>query len=173
MAKALGIQLQKIEPYRDAVGTGEAIFPGQAGDPFVEEPPRVIDALRGFPPSRTQFTEYFLSLFPFISWIGHYNLQWLIGDLVAGKLSWCRTRACGKAAHKTTQVSPSEPWLFLRAWPMLSWPTLKFNLDYTPHLWASSFSKSHIQDPTPGAGCHETQADTSAAGFLPHQRISP
>ncbi len=29
-------------------------------------------------------TDYFDSLFPFRKWIGSYNTQWLIGDLIAG-----------------------------------------------------------------------------------------
>ena len=37
---------------------------------------------------RTDFprhiTEYFLSLFPIITWIRRYNLTWLLGDAIAG-----------------------------------------------------------------------------------------
>ena len=52
---------------------------------FVEEPPEVLDYLNNLIPSGNQLYNYVVSLFPFLAWIGHYNLQWLIGDLVAGK----------------------------------------------------------------------------------------
>lgn len=83
-ARVLGIKLQDAEPYREEVTFSEPILSGHGGDAFVEEPPRVIDFLAGLRPSRSQVFEYISSLFPFLAWIGHYNLQWLLGDLVAG-----------------------------------------------------------------------------------------
>ena len=85
VARLLGIKLQDDEPYQDEVTRGESIL-SEHDETFVEEPPRVIDALAKLRPTKQQAGEYLLSLFPFLSWIGHYNLQWLIGDLVAGEL---------------------------------------------------------------------------------------
>ncbi|KAK3942131.1 sulfate permease [Diplogelasinospora grovesii] len=83
LAKALGIKLQNKEPY-DEVTRGESIFSIQTAETFVEEPPRTIDCFLEFTPTWRQLGAYLLSLFPFLSWIGHYNLTWFLGDLVAG-----------------------------------------------------------------------------------------
>ncbi|KAK3394479.1 sulfate transporter family-domain-containing protein [Podospora didyma] len=84
LAKSLGIKLQKREPYEDDVTRGESVLSRQSGDTFVEELPSTADYLAGLVPSGSQIQDYLISLFPFLSWIGYYNLQWLIGDLVAG-----------------------------------------------------------------------------------------
>ncbi|KAK3341151.1 sulfate transporter family-domain-containing protein [Lasiosphaeria hispida] len=84
LAKALGIKLLDEEPYQDEVSRGESILSSESGNTFVEQAPRVTEYFLGLHPSRRQATDYLLSLFPFLSWIGHYNLQWLLGDLVAG-----------------------------------------------------------------------------------------
>ena len=84
-AKALGIKLQDKDPY-DEVTRGESIISNHTTGTFVEEPPRTVEFLQELFPSRKQWADYAISLFPFLSWIGHYNLQWLIGDLVAGKM---------------------------------------------------------------------------------------
>ncbi|KAK3986688.1 sulfate transporter family-domain-containing protein [Cladorrhinum sp. PSN332] len=83
-AKALGIKLQPKDPY-DAYPQLEV--PGasiSSADTFIEEPPHVGEFFLGFIPTGSQVYKYLLSLFPFLSWVGYYNLQWLIGDLVAG-----------------------------------------------------------------------------------------
>ncbi|EAA36099.1 sulfate permease [Neurospora crassa] len=82
-AKALGIKLQDKDPY-DEVTRGESIVSNHTTSTFVEEPPHTVEFLREVIPSGRQLGDYALSLFPFTSWIGHYNLQWLLGDLVAG-----------------------------------------------------------------------------------------
>lgn len=84
-AKALGIKLQDKDPY-DEVTRGESIISNHTTSSFVEEPPHTSEFLRELVPSGKQLGDYAISLFPFTSWIGHYNLQWLVGDLVAGKL---------------------------------------------------------------------------------------
>lgn len=86
-AKALGIKLQPEEPYESLERPGASVISGHSGHTFVEEPPQIIDYLNGLIPTGDEIVKYLLSLFPFLSWIGHYNLQWLIGDLVAGKCS--------------------------------------------------------------------------------------
>lgn len=87
LAKALGIKLQKPEPYPDGVTRGESVLSVQTTDTFVEEPPTTAEFLRETIPDGQQVRDYIWSLFPFLHWIGFYNVQWLLGDLVAGKSS--------------------------------------------------------------------------------------
>ena len=85
LAKVLGIQLQ----YRDELGQdltrGESVFSVESADSFVEEEPRTIDWLRDTVPDGHDLLRYGRNLFPFTHWIGRYNVQWLVGDLVAGR----------------------------------------------------------------------------------------
>ncbi|GAP85966.1 putative sulfate permease [Rosellinia necatrix] len=82
LAKVLGIKLDKPETER--VTRGESVFSIQTADSFFEEQPTVKEALNSIIPTRRGILNYISSLFPFLSWIGFYNLQWFIGDLVAG-----------------------------------------------------------------------------------------
>jgi len=85
LAKVLGIKVQKSEPYQDELTRGESVFSVATTETFVEEPPTTAEFLRELIPSGKQVLDYIWSLFPFLHWIGYYNVQWLIGDLVAGK----------------------------------------------------------------------------------------
>ncbi|KAJ5520991.1 sulfate anion transporter [Penicillium fimorum] len=49
-----------------------------------ESDPTVLEWLSEGFPSKQQFGHYFVRLLPFLQWIRHYNLQWFLGDLVAG-----------------------------------------------------------------------------------------
>ncbi|OQE44984.1 hypothetical protein PENCOP_c002G05112 [Penicillium coprophilum] len=51
---------------------------------YYEHEPTVGDWFRGHTPTTPQIRRYIWGLFPFLHWIGYYNVQWLIGDLVAG-----------------------------------------------------------------------------------------
>lgn len=51
---------------------------------YYEHEPTVQQWLRSSLPSKQFLKNYPRSLFPFLTWIGNYNLQWLSGDLVAG-----------------------------------------------------------------------------------------
>ncbi|KIH86674.1 solute carrier family 26 (sodium-independent sulfate anion transporter), member 11 [Sporothrix brasiliensis 5110] len=82
LAKGFGIRVERPIAYRDEVTRGESVF--SSDDSWVEEPPHTIDSLKSLAPTRKETTDYFISLFPFLQWITRYNLQWLIGDLVAG-----------------------------------------------------------------------------------------
>ncbi|KAI3329439.1 sulfate permease [Xylariaceae sp. AK1471] len=82
LAKALGIKLE--EPEAERVTRGESVFSTQTADSFFEEQPTVKEVLIRIIPSKRDIYDYILSLFPFLSWISFYNVQWLIGDLVAG-----------------------------------------------------------------------------------------
>ncbi|XXG93965.1 hypothetical protein Hte_000215 [Hypoxylon texense] len=81
LAKVLGIKLE--DPDVDNVTRGESVFSTHTADSFVEQQPTSGEWLAEITPSRRDIAAYFKSLFPFLSWIGFYNLQWFIGDLVA------------------------------------------------------------------------------------------
>ncbi len=85
LAQVLGIKTQKAEPYEDEVTRGESVFSVATTETFIEEPPTTAEYLRQLTPSGKQILDYIWSLFPFLHWIGFYNIQWLLGDLVAGK----------------------------------------------------------------------------------------
>ncbi|KAJ5466314.1 sulfate permease [Penicillium desertorum] len=89
LAKVLGIKLA----YRDPLGaTGETVTRGESAFSmgtvdtysYNEPEPTSIDWIREITPSGAQLGRYLLSLFPFLTWIGNYNVAWLWGDLVAG-----------------------------------------------------------------------------------------
>lgn len=83
VAKGLGIP---YEPKRAAVvhsPTTDALKT-LGVDGYIEEEATVPGWLKSVAPKRQTLTEYPKSLFPFIYWIGNYNLQWLAGDMVAG-----------------------------------------------------------------------------------------
>ncbi|KAI0136586.1 sulfate permease [Xylariales sp. AK1849] len=80
LAKYLGIKLDA----KDDVARGESVNSHHTADPFIEEEPTTAEWLSEVAPSGHDVVTYFKSLFPFLSWIGFYNVQWLIGDLVAG-----------------------------------------------------------------------------------------
>ncbi|KAI0409588.1 sulfate permease [Xylaria palmicola] len=82
LAKVLGIKLDEFETERFN-GAG-SVFSNQTADSFFEEQPTVKEVLTAIIPTKRDILDYILSLFPFLSWIGFYNVQWLIGDLVAG-----------------------------------------------------------------------------------------
>ncbi|KAL6712111.1 hypothetical protein ACN47E_003154 [Coniothyrium glycines] len=85
LAKVLGIDLHyRNETGSERVTRGESVFTIDSADSYVEHEPTAREWLSDVIPTAREMGEYFLSLFPFIHWITRYNLQWLIGDLVAG-----------------------------------------------------------------------------------------
>ncbi|KAI9369210.1 sulfate transporter family-domain-containing protein [Aspergillus egyptiacus] len=84
-AKVLRLKLPE-KPQPDPVTRGESTFSVGTFDTYSyhEPEPTVAEWLSEITPSWEQVSLYFYRLFPFLSWIMHYNLQWLIGDLVAG-----------------------------------------------------------------------------------------
>jgi len=83
LAKVLGIKLD--EPETERITSGGSVFSGRTADPFFEEQPTIKEVLVSIVPTKKDVYDYILSLFPFLSWITFYNVQWLIGDLVAGE----------------------------------------------------------------------------------------
>ncbi|KAK3955850.1 sulfate transporter family-domain-containing protein [Pseudoneurospora amorphoporcata] len=51
---------------------------------FVESEPTTQDFLNEIRPTVQGTVNYVRELFPFINWIFHYNLTWLLGDFIAG-----------------------------------------------------------------------------------------
>ncbi|KAK1989535.1 sulfate permease [Colletotrichum cereale] len=82
LAKVLGIKLEK--PQNEEMLRGESVFSVQSSDTFVEEEPTTAEWFLELLPDGQQALDYMRSLFPFLNWIGHYNMQWFLGDLVAG-----------------------------------------------------------------------------------------
>jgi hypothetical protein len=78
LAKILGIQVD----YRREVREDQSI---SSSETFVDREPTAKEWLSKFTPTTAATKAYVLSLFPFLQWIFHYNLQWLTGDLIAGK----------------------------------------------------------------------------------------
>lgn len=84
LAKVLGIKLEEPSREEDDVTRGESVFSTHTTDTFLEGPPTSAEWLHSQVPTGEEAVSYLKSLFPFLSWIGHYNLQWFAGDLVAG-----------------------------------------------------------------------------------------
>ena len=85
LAWVLGIKLD--EQNNAPVTRGESVFSVSSADTYVETEPTVQEFVADLAPSQRDVVDYFWSLFPFTKWIHRYNLQWAIGDLVAGKAS--------------------------------------------------------------------------------------
>ncbi|KAF2682793.1 sulfate permease-like protein [Lentithecium fluviatile CBS 122367] len=85
LAKILGINLHyRHETGSERVTRGESVFSINSADTYVEEEPTAIEWLHEVIPTGQDIAHYFIHLFPFLHWITRYNVQWLIGDLVAG-----------------------------------------------------------------------------------------
>lgn len=89
LAKGLGIKVAYRDPLgatTDPVTRGESAFSVGTVDTYSynEPEPTSVEWIREIIPSPRWFVDYLIHLFPFLNWIGRYNLQWLAGDLVAG-----------------------------------------------------------------------------------------
>lgn len=85
LVKALGIKRDYRNPLGlDPVTRGESTFSTGTTDTYVEEEPHSLEYLLEFVPTVNGIFRYFYNLFPFLRWITRYNLQWFMGDLVAG-----------------------------------------------------------------------------------------
>jgi sodium-independent sulfate anion transporter 11 len=82
LAKGLGIQLDPYGEQEHRRQNHGAI--GGNVDLYEESDGTTMEFVRDHIPSREGIVHYIQSLFPFWAWIFHYNLTWLIGDLVAG-----------------------------------------------------------------------------------------
>lgn len=88
LAKVLGIKLQYRDPQGlDDISRGESVYSVSSADTFVEQEPTTWEWITSIIPTGRGILHWAYHLFPFVHWIGRYNLQWLSGDLVAGKFS--------------------------------------------------------------------------------------
>jgi sodium-independent sulfate anion transporter 11 len=85
VAKILRLKLPQ-EQQPDPVTRGESTFSVGTFETYsyVEPEPTAAEWVEELIPSWHQVGQYFYRLFPFLAWITRYNVQWLIGDLVAG-----------------------------------------------------------------------------------------
>lgn len=86
VAKVLGINVD-YRKEADPLENSGALSVSSV-DTYVEREPTAAEWFAKFTPSATAFKRYFRSLFPFLDWIFHYNLTWLFGDIIAGKLRY-------------------------------------------------------------------------------------
>lgn len=85
LAKVLGIEIDyRNETGSDRITRGESAFSVESADTYVEHEPTALEWFQEITPTGQDIANYFIRLFPFLQWITRYNLQWLIGDLVAG-----------------------------------------------------------------------------------------
>lgn len=85
LAKVLGIKLDYRNPTgADPITRGESTYSVSSADTYVEEEPTSLEWIQEVTPTAKEIGYYFYRLFPFLQWIGRYNTQWLIGDLIAG-----------------------------------------------------------------------------------------
>ncbi|KAH7347378.1 sulfate permease [Plectosphaerella cucumerina] len=106
VAKALAIDLdyrQRHEP-KDAVQSAADSF--QSIEVYEEREPTVGEVLRHLVPNKSNTLGYVRSLFPFWSWIFHYNWTWMIGDIIAGTTVGFVVIPQGMAYALLAQLSP-------------------------------------------------------------------
>lgn len=111
LAKALRIRVNERQAQDDALTRGESTFSHGSGDTYVEEEPGAMDWIRELVPEPSFYPRYARNLFPFTKWIMRYNLQWLIGDLVAGITVGCVVVPQGMAYAKLAEL-PVEYGLY-------------------------------------------------------------
>jgi hypothetical protein len=132
LAKVLGIKLQYRNELNEEIRRGESVFSVHSADSYVEEEPRSEEFVREIIPSGQEMVQYARSLFPFLHWIGRYNLQWLAGDLVAGM---CCLPFESFLPDSFTQESLSAQLLFRREWRTRFWPISSLSMGFIRHLW--------------------------------------
>ena len=85
LAKAVGIDVDyrtRDEPQDLVNSAAESIR--SVAEPYYEEEPTIREVVHSLLPSQEGTLAYLRSLFPFLSWIFHYNLTWAFGDFIAG-----------------------------------------------------------------------------------------
>ncbi|KAF2842634.1 sulfate permease 2 [Patellaria atrata CBS 101060] len=80
IAKVLRIDVD----YRDEPKEHISVSSSSTIGAYYEKEPTTGEWLSRFQPTTAGTKHYLHTLFPFLNWILHYNVQWLIGDLIAG-----------------------------------------------------------------------------------------
>ncbi|KAL2863859.1 SLC26/SulP family anion transporter [Aspergillus lucknowensis] len=111
-AKVLRLKVPGKEQ-ADPVTRGESTFSVGTFETYsyVEPEPTAGEWLAELVPSWEQVGLYFYRLFPFLAWITRYNLQWFIGDMVAGVTVGAVVVPQGMAYAKLAQL-PVEYGLY-------------------------------------------------------------
>ena len=136
LAKVLGIKLNYRNPTgeEEKISRGESVFSASTADTYVEEEPTAWEWVNQIAPTGRTFLHWAYHLFPFTHWIGRYNVQWLYGDLVAGRnslsLRLLHVDDFFRQVLLLAQSSSPSPWR------MPVWPSLRLNLGFTPPSWA-------------------------------------
>ena len=84
LARVLGINLHKTDREIPQDGPEGVSLLNHTGHGFIEGSPTSAEWLRDQVPSTDEAVRYAKSLLPCLSWVPHYNLQWLASDMVAG-----------------------------------------------------------------------------------------
>lgn len=85
LASLLRIKLNYHEPVgSENLTRGESVFSVSSADEYIEAEPTVVEWLHEITPASHDVALYLWNLFPFLHWIGKYNAQWALGDLIAG-----------------------------------------------------------------------------------------
>jgi len=87
LARGLGIDLDhrsRTEPTAALHAAAATVPDLRQNDLFFEQEPTVAEWLHEIRPTRACTVQYIKQLFPFWTWIFHYNMTWLLGDVVAG-----------------------------------------------------------------------------------------
>ena len=74
-------QLRKDEERKAAQ---DSWFSENHGDEYFDSEPTVWEWVKGQAPSKLAVLYYIADTFPCSKWLFNYNLQWFLGDLVAG-----------------------------------------------------------------------------------------
>ena len=82
LAKALAIDLDYRKEHVESSSGAASV---SSVETYVEREPTAKEYLSQFKPTGHGFQRYIKGLFPFWSWIFHYNTTWLLGDIIAGK----------------------------------------------------------------------------------------
>lgn len=86
LARFLGIRLNYRTPQgADDLSRGESVYSVSSADTFLECEPTSWDYIQAITPNGRDIARWAYNLFPFTHWITHYNVPWLVGDLIAGK----------------------------------------------------------------------------------------
>ena len=106
LAKGLGIKLDYRNPTNEKLTRGESTFSVGSADSYNEDEPSAGDWIRSVVPNGRQVGQYFYNLFPFLRWAPRYNLQWFLGDLVAGITIGAVVVPQGMAYASLAEVQP-------------------------------------------------------------------
>jgi sodium-independent sulfate anion transporter 11 len=82
--KTTAIFNASAEERRKRTASLEQIAQETINQTFLEDDPSVSEWFRDLVPSSADVGEYVSELFPSAKWLRRYNLQWLMGDLIAG-----------------------------------------------------------------------------------------